>query len=236
MVLCISLIPNDIKNILLDNDLVLTININYKKIIFDRSHSLKNIIMNENAKTSTSPIEGAEIIDVLSPEKEAQKLTKRFVLWSMGGSLIPVTFLDIAAVIGAQIQLINKMSKIYDVPFQENRIKSIIGSLIGSLGLVPSGAILFGSLVKFIPGIGSLISAASLPIVVGGITYATGKVFIAHFESGGDLLDFNPEKAKKIYKKFFKEGQDVAKDLKEETKTEPEPKKTRTSRSTEKKA
>jgi uncharacterized protein (DUF697 family) len=165
--------------------------------------------------------EACECCSEIPAKEAAEKLTNRFVLWSMGGSLIPIALLDIAAVIGVQIKLIAEMSKIYGVPFEKNRMKAILASLIGSLGLVRAGAILFGSVVKLIPGIGHLIGAVSVPIVVGAITYATGKIFIAHFESGGTLLSFNAETAKESFKAHFEEGKTVASDIQSNTDAEP---------------
>jgi uncharacterized protein (DUF697 family) len=154
-----------------------------------------------------------EVVEVLSHEEQATKLTKRYVLWSMGGSLVPVAFLDLAAIIAIQVKMLKDMSDIYEVPFTESRGKSVATSLIGSLGLVPSGTMLLSSLVKVIPGIGSLVSALSLPVMAGAITYATGRVFIIHFESGGTLLDFDAEKMKAYFKESFSEGQSIAEDL-----------------------
>jgi uncharacterized protein (DUF697 family) len=151
----------------------------------------------------------------LSQKELAGKLTGRFVLWSMGGSLIPIPFIDLATVIGVQIKLISEMSKIYEVPFEKNRIKGIVAPLIGSIGIAPAGTMFFGSLTKFIPGIGHLVSALSFPVVIGAITYATGRVFISHFESGGTLLNFNTEEAKESFKEHFEEGKTVAKEMKE---------------------
>lgn len=156
-----------------------------------------------------------DAIEVLTPEQQATKLTRRFVLWSMGGSLIPVPFADLAAVIGVQIKMLRDMAKIYEVPFAENRTKSILTTLIGSLGIAPGTTMLLGSLVKLIPGVGTFAGTISLPVVVGAITYATGKVFIMHFESGGTLLDFKPETMKEFYIKQFNEGKKVASELKD---------------------
>jgi len=161
----------------------------------------------------------AEEITESAPElckKElAEKLNKRFVLWSMGGSLIPIAFVDLATIIGVQIKLVSELSKIYEIPFEKNRIKGVVAPLIGSLGIAPTGTVVFGSLVKLIPGIGSLVSALSFPIVVGAITYATGRIFTAHFESGGTLLSFKADESKEAFKQHFKDGQAVAQDLKE---------------------
>ena len=142
-------------------------------------------------------------------EQKALKITKRYALWSMGGGLIPVVGLDIAAILGAQIKMLYEMSKVYNVEFKENRAKSIIGSLISSLGIVPIGTGILFSAMKILPFVGPLAATVALPTSAGAITYATGKVFISHFESGGTFLDFNPEKMKAAYKKMFDEGKEL---------------------------
>jgi hypothetical protein len=43
-----------------------------------------------------------------------------------------------------------------------------------------------------------------------------GKVFARHFAEGGTFLSFDPEKAKAFYEEMFKEGQEVAADIKKE--------------------
>ncbi len=39
-----------------------------------------------------------------------------------------------------------------------------------------------------------------MPVLSAGATYAIGKAFVQHFESGGTLLDFNPPD----YREFIK--------------------------------
>ena len=56
------------------------------------------------------------------------------------------------------------------------------------------------SALKSIPGIGTAISAFTMPVFSAGATYVIGKVFIQHFASGGTLLDFNPPD----YREFIK--------------------------------
>jgi uncharacterized protein (DUF697 family) len=133
----------------------------------------------------------------------ASKLVDRFSLWSGAAGLIPVPIVDVAAVGGVQIQMLRRLSEIYDVPFTENRGKSIIASLAGSLipaSTATTTAMGVGSLMKGSPGIGTAIGALSMPVFSAGATYVIGKVFIQHFASGGTLLDFNPPD----YREFIK--------------------------------
>ena len=136
-------------------------------------------------------------------DEAASKLVDRFSLWSGAAGLIPVPLVDIAAVGGVQLQMLRRLSEIYGVPFSDNRGKSIIASLAGSVlpaSTATTTAMGVASVLKGIPGIGTVISAFTMPVFSAGATYVIGKVFIQHFASGGTLLDFNPPD----YREFIK--------------------------------
>jgi uncharacterized protein (DUF697 family) len=154
------------------------------------------------------PPEGA--IDSLTTEttdesrdEAASKLVDRFSLWSGAAGLIPLPIVDIVAVGGVQLEMLRRLSDIYGVPFVENRGKSLIASLAGSVlpaSTATTTAMGVTSALKSIPGIGTAISAFTMPVFSAGATYVIGKVFIQHFASGGTLLDFNPPD----YREFIK--------------------------------
>src|SRR5450631_491873 len=134
---------------------------------------------------------------------EATKLVDRFSLWSGAAGLIPVPVVDVFAVGGVQLQMLNKLSQLYGVPFSENRGKALIASVAGSWIPATSG-IGAASALKVVPFFGMLISGFVMPVLSAGATYAIGKAFIQHFESGGTLLDFNPPD----YREFVKAQKD----------------------------
>jgi uncharacterized protein (DUF697 family) len=145
------------------------------------------------AAGTAEPTSGAGAIDTAAEDRDAlaSQLVDRFALWSGAAGLIPIPLVDVATVAGVQLQMLRRISQIYDVPFSENRGKSIIASLLGSMIPVTSGMGV-ASIVKGIPGIGTIVAAFTLPALAAGATYAIGKAFIKHFSSGGTLLDFNP--------------------------------------------
>ncbi len=129
----------------------------------------------------------------------ASKLVDRFAIWSGVAGLVPFPVIDILAVGGLQIQMLRRLSQIYDVAFSENRGKALIASLAGSMIPAASG-IGAASALKIVPIFGTLVSGFVMPVLSAGATYAIGKAFIQHFESGGTLLDFNPPD----YREFVK--------------------------------
>lgn len=155
---------------------------------------------------SAETTESTEMTDERRDELAAQ-IVDRFSLYSGAAGLIPVPLVDVATVGGVQLQMLRKLSEIYAVPFTENRGKSIIASLAGAL--IPasgatSTAMGVGSLLKSLPGIGTLAGAVSMPVFSAGATYVIGKIFIQHFASGGTLLDFDPPD----YREFIKAHKD----------------------------
>lgn len=147
-------------------------------------------------------------VPVEMPEDErrdllASELVDRFSLWSGAAGLIPLPLVDVAAVGGVQLMMLRRLSEIYGVPFSENRGKSIIASLAGSVlpaSTATTTAMTAASLVKGLPGVGWAVGALSMPAFSAGATWVIGKVFIQHFASGGTLLDFNPPD----YREFIK--------------------------------
>lgn len=142
-------------------------------------------------------------------EQQAIKVVDRYMWWSMGAGLIPFPWLDMIAVSGVQLKMLAEISAIYDVPFQANRSKAIMGSLVGSI--VP-GAVSYGSAVTFlkgVPGVG-LIGAATMVLMSRATAWALGKVFIQHFESGGTFLDLDPDKVRDYFRTQFEEGRRMA--------------------------
>ena len=133
----------------------------------------------------------------------ASQLVDRFSLWSGAAGLIPIPLVDVVTVGGVQLQMLRRLSEMYGVPFSENRGKSILASLAGSVfpaSTATTAAMGFGSLVKGLPGLGTMVGALTMPVISAGATWVIGKVFIKHFASGGTLLDFNPPD----YREFIK--------------------------------
>jgi uncharacterized protein (DUF697 family) len=121
----------------------------------------------------------------------AAKEVDRFSFWSGVAGLLPIPFVDLAAIAAVQIQMLRVISRIYDVPFSENRGKVLIAGLFGTIIPVSTG-VGMTSVVKSIPIAGTAVGALVTPALAVAATYAIGRVFIQHFASGGTLLDFEP--------------------------------------------
>lgn len=137
-----------------------------------------------------------------------EKIIYRYLGWSVGAGLIPFAFVDLAALIVVQVKMLKEITELYDLPFMEERTKSLVSALIGS---VAPAAVAGGvaSLVKMIPIIGSVVGAFSMSALAGASTWALGKLFIQHFERGGTIYDLDTENLKENFQNLFKEGKRV---------------------------
>src|ERR1700719_5374041 len=113
-------------------------------------------------------------------DERAAELVDRLSLWSGAAGLIPVPLVDVAAVWGVQLHMLRRLAEIYRVPFSENRGKSILTSLVGSV-IPASTATTTASLMKGLPVIGTAIGVLTMAVVSAGATWVIGKVFIQHF-------------------------------------------------------
>lgn len=176
-----------------------------KKEIFD--YTVKNVkkkLMNSNKDNSKN--------------KHADSVIRNHVLWSMGAGFIPTPILDIFAVSALQMDMVKQLCNVYDKDFEASRGKAIVTSLT-STALARAGA---RSLIKLIPGVGTVIGGVAASIFNGASTYALGEVFKRHFEEGGTILDFDTERLKKYYKEKFEKGKKVAEQLQKDEKARAE--------------
>jgi uncharacterized protein (DUF697 family) len=138
---------------------------------------------------------------------DANKLVSRYALYAAGGGLIPVPTLDIAAIVAVQIKMIADLSKLYDVPFSQDRAKTVVTALVGGVlpGALAGGSLaVLGTVIKLVPIVGTAIGAVTTSAFAYALTLAVGKVFTLHFETGGSLLNFEPEKVRSHFEKEFK--------------------------------
>ena len=132
-------------------------------------------------------------------DQAASKLVDRFAIWSGVAGLVPLPVVDVLAVGGLQVQMLRRLSQIYDVEFSDNRGKALIAALAGCMIPATSG-MGAASALKAVPVVNILAAGFVMPVLSAGATFAIGKAFIQHFESGGTLLDFNPPD----YREFVK--------------------------------
>lgn len=166
----------------------------------------KNRTKNKSVKNQTLAAKTDKIKNEDDKLIQANEIVHYYIRWAMGVSFVPIPTLDIVTVMAVQLRMLKKLSNHYGMEFSRNRVKSLIASLIGGLHSGLLGGKLVASFIKLIPGPGLFVGTTAMSLFSGAVTYAVGKVFIQHFESGGTFLDFNPKKVKEHFEQRFEEG------------------------------
>lgn len=157
-----------------------------------------------------APVAEAAPADAVGRGLVADNMIKDYILAAVAASIVPVPLFDIAAVVGIQLRMIQKLSELYGKPFSESLGRSILTSLVGGVVGYGAGMAVAVSLTKLIPGVGWMMGMVSLPVVAGASTYAVGRVFVKHYESGGDIFSLSTEAMRDYYKQQFEKGKALA--------------------------
>jgi len=147
---------------------------------------------------------------IMSNRAKAERIIRSHVLWAMGAGLMPLPLFDIAAVTAIQIDMLQQLSTLHNADFTKSMGKSFVAALTGTT-FAKVGA----SMIKAIPGIGTLIGGLSMSVLSGASTYAIGQVATAHFEGQRSLSDFDVKQARAAYEEAFERGKEFVVGLKE---------------------
>lgn len=141
-------------------------------------------------------------------QAKATEIIRNHVGFSLGAALIPFPGADLLAVTTVQLNMLRQLAKLYDVGFIDALGKNIISAVVGS-----SAARLGASLVKAIPGVGTVIGELSMPALSGASTYALGKVVASHFQLGGSLDNLDLRNARRGYESEMEDGKKMAEQM-----------------------
>lgn len=142
---------------------------------------------------------------------KASDIIKNHVGFSLGAGLIPLPAADLVAVSAVQFNMIRQLAGVYQVPFFESMCKNILSAVAGG-----SMARLGASLVKIIPGVGTLVGELSMPVLSGASTWALGRIIARHLHHGGTLENLDLTQAKSSYETEIEEGKKVVQEMAQE--------------------
>lgn len=176
------------------------------------------IMANETNKQEQNVEPDATIVETENVRLiAADGIVKRNMWYAAGFGIIPVPFVEVVGTGAMQLKMIGNLCKLYDTPFNKELGRGIVSVLLGSVSALGVAAGV-SSLLKAVPFFGGLLSGASFAVTGAAVTYAMGKIFTQHFEAGGTMLTFNPEKMKSYFRDLYEEGKTVAQNMAREAK------------------
>jgi uncharacterized protein (DUF697 family) len=163
--------------------------------------------------------EGKNMAQVVWPDNDsmkshlrAERIVRHFALGALSVLLVPTLLAEWVLLPALQLVLIHKLCDSYGQKFVLNAAKAKITLFLSWLFLLSTADA--GSVVlRHLPLIGTGWRRVSTALIGSASTYAIGKVFILHFESGGTLLSLDPEKIWQYYTEQFVKAQKEYKPL-----------------------
>jgi uncharacterized protein (DUF697 family) len=137
-------------------------------------------------------------------EKDARLLVDRYTKYAAAAGLVPVPVFDMAAIAGTQVAMVSALAALYGVPFSKERGRALVAAVLGGVMPTLAGHQILTMIAKRLTIVGTLFGMISVSGFAVAATYAVGRVFTAHFESGGTLLDIDVAKATQQVASHFK--------------------------------
>lgn len=160
----------------------------------------------------TTTIDGTlEQIQHKNLTSKANKAVKIHSVLSGAMGVIPIPPLGVAMIVANNLKMLHKLSTIYGVKYHKDIGKAVISSFLVGCGTFSISGRLIWGFSALAPVAAPIIGAVTIPLFATSATYAIGKLFVQHFESGGTFLTFDPEKVRGHYAELFKEGNELAK-------------------------
>ena len=141
-------------------------------------------------KSTKSNAEAIQPVARLSAEKRrarksrALKSIHKYVVMSTGMGFVPAPLVSQIAISGILVSMVTELCHEFDAKVSNHMIKAALASILGG---AHTGWIAHYStkrIYRFVPSIGYAANIVARPIAAGAITYAIGRLFLRHLESG----------------------------------------------------
>jgi uncharacterized protein (DUF697 family)/GTPase SAR1 family protein len=140
---------------------------------------------------------------------KAQAVVAASVITAAATGAIPIPFSDAALLVPEQIAMLCGITAVFGIPMEKASLVAIISGTIGTTGTTVLGKTVVSGLLKFIPGVGSVIGGAISGSTAAALTAALGEAYIIILmkicEGEMSVADLGTEAGKREITKIFTE-------------------------------
>jgi uncharacterized protein (DUF697 family) len=135
-----------------------------------------------------NPEKGQSLVSQEKTRKNrAMKIVNKYVLISGGIGFIPAPFFDQIAIAGTLAKMLSDLCHVYDTKLSDQKIKAAVAAVLGGAHSDWITYYLTNYISKFVPSVNVVAGIVTRPLISGAITYAIGRLFVHHLESGAWL-------------------------------------------------
>jgi len=122
---------------------------------------------------ATDALVAAQKIDPARKAAAADKAINAATAAATAAGFTPIPMADAAILVPIQIGMMAKIANIYDIPMQ----RATVASLAATTVTTQTGRAAATSLLKLVPGVGTIVGGAITGGVAGTLTFATGQAW-----------------------------------------------------------
>lgn len=111
-------------------------------------------------------------------KREAQAVVAKSARTAAVTGAVPIPFSDAALLVPEQIAMLAKITSVFGIPIQKGTLTAILSSMLGTTATTTAGHAIVGSLLKLIPGAGSVIGGTISAATAAALTAALGEAYI----------------------------------------------------------
>lgn len=141
--------------------------------------------------------------------KRSQAIVASSVAAAFGEGVAPIPFSDAALLVPTQMAMIAGITVCYGLDINTSILTGFVSATLGAGGATILGKTVVSNILKFIPGVGTVVGGAISGATAGLITTALGEAYISLmtqiFKGEMSASDIGTEKGKDAMAKLFKE-------------------------------
>lgn len=154
-------------------------------------------------------LQNVQIASLNEKKRRAQAAVATAAVAAAGEGAASIPFSDCALMIPTQLGMIASITVIFGFDVNKSIITALLSSTLGSGGATILGKTAVSTILKFIPGAGTIIGGAISAGTAGVITAALGEAYIGvmelAFNGEMSVADIGTEKGKKAMSDLFKQ-------------------------------
>jgi uncharacterized protein (DUF697 family) len=139
----------------------------------------------------TPPAAPESTVQTSGRHESAMRIVRRYVLMSAAAGVIPLPGLDVTVLAGIHIALIKELTEHYGAVFSEYAARNIVIAVATSVVPGAIGSFAGRRLLRVLPFITPGLAVLTWSASSAAVSYALGRVIMAHFETGGTLDSFD---------------------------------------------
>lgn len=231
MTQCFNPSFNEMKSFIdnLNLPVVNTVPILAQEVIFSKDMIIQSFGLNNLIEVTSNSIDSAERkafinaqkVNIKKKEEQCKKEMVPIIMSAFGTGFTPIPFADAVALVPLQLGMVARLTANFGINLDKSFFTAVISAAIGSGGATVIGRSIVASVMKFLPGVGSIAGGTINGTTAAVLTAAMGYAYIELMKLlsvklyNGEQVDKSEvvRLMKELYSNQLLKGEDLIKDI-----------------------